>query len=1130
MKNVKSAGKKRRTAGGAALLRPLPSRPGDAPALKEALPPSAAPRRPGDAPNFLERRLTAPVEPPLPVHAAKTDMTKTGRAEISLTKINGADKDVGDSEGTVYDFVRSQELFGLQEKTRRLLDRLSSTGRTNSILQTELCSLIEERSRAALDNNRLKAETALLRKTVSRFRDRERLFYEQSLRLKGQVQGLSGEAKDPHSLSRALLKSREKAFSEKLIRFLRYRQKVKKAHGRLKEHQAEQKEKIRSLEEEIKRLADGEKPADSKTAAGAGFQYVREDKENFQAGSKTQLYRLDSLKNQETRRRKDPAVHFLRPPYQEESRLSEKPDLQNRSSQTRLSQTRLSETSLAKPASKKTDPETNKTSAAVSSARDRSKAQNPPAALLMKNGSPSASSSATKSLESGSPQGSLPDSLNGKKPDYQKQVFFLIQKLKENRAALQAAREKSSRFKILERRFREAQKAAMESGRLTDENRLLKENICFLEEEARRLAEQEIGLSAKLIPLMKYRKKVQAAHPRLKNALQHLKRREAALSQEKTALQKQTEDFQKETRSLGKQKEELQKNFAEREARIASLKNETASLKKKLQSPAFAKPAVAKQVKELKARLKERDLQIKKSIDREAARRAEQEAELKEKERQIKKSERRAAAEREERDARLKEKDLQLKNQEKAALKEREKLQAALRKKDLHIRKSEEKIKKSAEREAKIYEARQIRLKERELQIQKSEEAAAKKIEKQEAGLKERDRLIKKQKSAEALARKNLKTELKESARQVRKLLKEARFAEEREEHLKQKLQKTLEDVSQDQEGRQKTELALKEKLNKAQAFLRKKESALKQSDALCADFRLTLTQQQEGFTDLIRSYQAKAIDQKKLLADKEGERQKISRELKEQIARLQNKLQQAEEERETLKLSGEKRLKIFQSEQEGSKAYAKDLEREIVKIKKASVLALTEKEKVFEAKAAEEILRYKKRLKAVQEESLRSADRLQSEHERRAENLRRAQDIRLRRLTAEKENDLLSEAKRLETLKAVKNRRIKSLESDLKLFQEEAHKNKAALLTERKARRADEESLKKEILSNGALKRENKKLKSLWENLQRESEARSQQVLSLQKLNRDLSRMLNRSRSLEKTLKSGSSVPPPLP
>ena len=591
MKNVKSAGKKRRTAGGAALLRPLPSRP-------------------GDAPNFLERRLTAPVEPPLPVHAVKTDMTKTGRAEISLTKINGADKDVCDSEGTVYDFVRSQELAGLQQKNSRLLERLSSTGRTNSILQTEICSLIEERSRAALANSRLKAETALLQKTVSRFRDRERLFYEQSLRLKGQLQGLSGEAKDPHSLSRALLKNREKAFSEKLIRFLRYRQKVKKAHGRLKEHQAEQKEKIHALEEEIKRLAGDEGGALSKSGAGReGFQYLREGKEKFQADLNIQL------------------------------------------SKTRLSKTRMSKTGKTSlPASAE----------AHEKARDASWLASKGSFSVAAEGKPPDS-------RPGSRRGSRPGFLNDPKSnsrksvdpkpadqrsnslDYQKQVSFLIHKLKESRAALKEAREKSSRFEILERRFREAQKAAVESARLTDENRLLQETVRVLEEESRRLAEQEAGLSSKLIPLMKYRKKVQAAHPRLKSALQNFKEREKSLFYETGVLKKQLENFQKEKSVFIKQKEDLQKNLAEREARLAALKSETASLKEKLKSPSSspAKSVVAKQIKDLKSRLKERERQIKKSIGREAARRAEQEA-------------------------RLKEKNLQLQNQEKDAEKERE--------------------------------------------------------------------------------------------------------------------------------------------------------------------------------------------------------------------------------------------------------------------------------------------------------------------------------------------------------------------------------------------------------------------------------------------------------------------------
>ena len=153
-----------------------------------------------------------------------------------------------------YDLINSEKLDKLYQKNSQLLSMLSSTGRKNSILQTELFSLIEERSKLGVENNYLTNEVTSLKKTVSHFKDQEKKFYEQSLRLKNQLQNMPITTVQNNMSKPQFFKKQEQAFSEKLVRFLRYRQKVKRIHAQFKEQQFKQKNKIAALEYDIIQL------------------------------------------------------------------------------------------------------------------------------------------------------------------------------------------------------------------------------------------------------------------------------------------------------------------------------------------------------------------------------------------------------------------------------------------------------------------------------------------------------------------------------------------------------------------------------------------------------------------------------------------------------------------------------------------------------------------------------------------------------------------------------------------------------------------------------------------------------------------------------------------------------------
>ena len=69
----------------------------------------------------------------------------------------------------VFDIINSKELDHLFQKNAHLLNRISTTQRRNSLLQKELFSLIEEKSKLGLKNNVLNDEVSSLREKVSFF-------------------------------------------------------------------------------------------------------------------------------------------------------------------------------------------------------------------------------------------------------------------------------------------------------------------------------------------------------------------------------------------------------------------------------------------------------------------------------------------------------------------------------------------------------------------------------------------------------------------------------------------------------------------------------------------------------------------------------------------------------------------------------------------------------------------------------------------------------------------------------------------------------------------------------------------------------------------------------------------------
>ena len=375
--------------------------------------------------------------------------------------------------------------------------------------------------------------------------------------------------------------------------------------------------------------------------------------------------------------------------------------------------------------------------------------------------------------------------------------------------------------------------------------------------------------------------------------------------------------------------------------------------------------------------------------------------------------------------------------------------------------------------------------------------------------------------------KKQLKEELKQSYKQEKQLQKEQEKSQNQIALLKTQLQQL-----------NKEQILLKEELKDRQACINQKDQNLKDIENLYNNLREVITQQEEGFTQNLQSYQRKYQESLKSFTKEEKNLKMNLDNSQKQIQELQEANNQKETLIESLKSQHSKQLYSLQQDMEGGLAYRKELENEIRNLKTEQESAFYEKEKTWEIKAGQEILKYKNSYETLKTEVQRELAALKTEQKQQIQKLCQAHEKRIRHICTEMENDLLNETKRLETLKTIKNRQIKEMESNLKSLQDELYKTKTENISFQKENKVSEESLNKEILKNAELENKNKNLKSLWENLQQELEKRNQQIVSLQKLNRDLSLLFNEKKAAtsaaplaENTLtEETENSPPPSP
>ena len=123
------------------------------------------------------------------------------------------------NEKSFYDLIQPEQLELLYKKNAHLLDRLSKTGRENTLLHIKLSSLNKEKKKLGNKTAVLKNKHSLLKNQISLFARQHRKFNSQSKRLKAQLEQAhklkEQTTEDPSLLS--ALKEENQALKEKLL-------------------------------------------------------------------------------------------------------------------------------------------------------------------------------------------------------------------------------------------------------------------------------------------------------------------------------------------------------------------------------------------------------------------------------------------------------------------------------------------------------------------------------------------------------------------------------------------------------------------------------------------------------------------------------------------------------------------------------------------------------------------------------------------------------------------------------------------------------------------------------------------------------------------------------------------------
>lgn len=283
-------------------------------------------------------------------------------------------------------------------------------------------------------------------------------------------------------------------------------------------------------------------------------------------------------------------------------------------------------------------------------------------------------------------------------------------------------------------------------------------------------------------------------------------------------------------------------------------------------------------------------------------------------------------------------------------------------------------------------------------------------------------------------------------------------------------------------------------------------------------NLRSVVSQQEEGFKQSMMSFQKKYTHIQKQLQDSQKELEAKTQEalnFKDQWSHLKNAFDQEKERiKQQANQEAEQKNKYLLEDLKLQKSYCQELEEELDKVKQTKHQDLLKQQDEFLTEIKQLKLQLQNTKHKNEEERERQLGEVQIEHETRVNNLTHSYDQKLQHVRTEMENDILSEKRRYEVFKSMKQKQIQEMDTQLKELQKENHRLKTEQFSLERSQTQATEQLKKEISQNQILKEKTNNLHHLWHDLQQELEQKDQQIQSLQNLNRDLSLSLNKMKS----------------
>ncbi len=280
-----------------------------------------------------------------------------------------------------------------------------------------------------------------------------------------------------------------------------------------------------------------------------------------------------------------------------------------------------------------------------------------------------------------------------------------------------------------------------------------------------------------------------------------------------------------------------------------------------------------------------------------------------------------------------------------------------------------------------------------------------------------------------------------------------------------------------------------------------------------CENLKKALVVGKSGFDQAMLSFQKKYANLYKNQKDWQKqieEKACYAQSLEQKILYIQK---QKEESENQLKKEKRQYINSLQGKLKASQDREAELEGQIQLFKSQSESLVFKEKKLLQEKLKNIQWDRDKSLMRMEEQNKKGLEDLKSDYEKRIDRIEASWKKRLEHIQIEMENDLCSEKKRHEVFKSIKMREFQEIEKREAGLQEENHKLKTTKFVLEKSLEEIKRKQEHYLKNSKKWKDQMESLKSLWQEGQKQNEAKDQQIRALQNLNKALSCSLNQNK-----------------